>query len=728
MSGQSNVPEPTNESSAPPPLSVFDGGAGRTFLHLFGLSTLAIAQPLLGRLGVNDAYIEAASLDSFGILISAIILLLGLPGFLFLAVVVFNRISLQAGRRALGAFLMLTTALLMLLWLNWTATRPAVLHLGLPGVAILVISIGCGAAMAYSYFRRPAVRGFLSILSFCALAVPLSFCGTQPILSMLPSDGADSAKVQTTCGNPVPVVMIVCDGMCGMALLNEDHQLDAERYPGFARLASMGTWYRNASTVHYRTDKAVPAILTGCHPGENLMPTEENYPDNLFRMILDSQQYEMTVFEPYTRLCSRHLKPESDGIPLTGQVAEILSTLGRVYLATTVPADVLLTDGLIPKPWFGLPVTTRFNDDTRSGLLIYTWDHDRRQQFQHFQNCLISSQKPGFRFLHIVAPHYPWTHLPDGREYLENSGVEDFPIGAHGALGEDWGPDELTCHQGWQRYLLQLGFVDRRLDQLISQMEAEGILDESLLIVVGDHGAAFAPNTSRRIPTSATLPDIMSVPLFIKLPGQTVAETSDRNVETIDILPTIADVLEMAPTSPTDGSSLLSNSERERPRKQMTGPDGDFILEPDFPRRFDHADRLTKLFGSGDRHRLWSRLNAIPELIDRPLDKLTVSDEGGAAVQIDYKLDLHAAATDDFVPCFLQGRLLGQKPTSVVELAVSVNGHIRATTRTYIDPQLRSDWATMVPEKWYNAGKNDVRIYQVIRAKDGFLLKRCPLK
>ena len=35
----------------------------------------------------------------------------------------------------------------------------------------------------------------------------------------------------------------------------------------------------------------------------------------------------------------------------------------------------------------------------------------------------------------------------------------------------------------------------------------------------------------------------MSVPLFIKLPGQTEGRIDDRNVESVDILPTIADVL-----------------------------------------------------------------------------------------------------------------------------------------------------------------------------------------
>ncbi len=116
--------------------------------------------------------------------------------------------------------------------------------------------------------------------------------------------GVRNRPSETTiqCGNPIPVVMVVFDGMSGMSLLDEHHHVDPHRYPSFARMAELGTWYRNASTVHTRTDHAVPALLSSCYPEEKQQPIESDYPTNLFRLIHDSDQYAMTVFEPVTEL------------------------------------------------------------------------------------------------------------------------------------------------------------------------------------------------------------------------------------------------------------------------------------------------------------------------------------------------------------------------------------------------------------------------------------------
>ena len=51
----------------------------------------------------------------------------------------------------------------------------------------------------------------------------------------------------------------------------------------------------------------------------------------------------------------------------------------------------------------------------------------------------------------------------------------------------------------------------------------------------------------------------MPVPLFIKLPHQNAGIMTDRNVETIDVFPTIADVLQMTPEVAVDGCSLLDD-------------------------------------------------------------------------------------------------------------------------------------------------------------------------
>jgi hypothetical protein len=84
-----------------------------------------------------------------------------------------------------------------------------------------------------------------------------------------------------------------------------------------------------------------------------------------------------------------------------------------------------------------------------------------------------------------------------------------------------------------------------------------------------DHGVSFRPNDQRRPPTAKNLPDLMHVPLFVKLPHQTSGAKDDRNAENVDILPTIADFLDITPRPQCDGESLLDENREEHPQKEF---------------------------------------------------------------------------------------------------------------------------------------------------------------
>src|SRR5680860_144712 len=83
---------------------------------------------------------------------------------------------------------------------------------------------------------------------------------------------ADARYADTSARKP-PVIMIVMDEFPGDALLGADGKIDAGRFPHFAELAQTGTWYRNASTVHDSTTKAIPAILDSKLPRNDTQPS-----------------------------------------------------------------------------------------------------------------------------------------------------------------------------------------------------------------------------------------------------------------------------------------------------------------------------------------------------------------------------------------------------------------------------------------------------------------------
>src|SRR5512132_1378335 len=101
----------------------------------------------------------------------------------------------------------------------------------------------------------PAARWRCWLAAELAAAVLLSGCtlpGTE--------EKAHSAEQRP------PVVFVVFDELPADDLLRPGGSIDAERFPNFARLASISTWFPNATTVFDSTFGAVPAILDGRLP------------------------------------------------------------------------------------------------------------------------------------------------------------------------------------------------------------------------------------------------------------------------------------------------------------------------------------------------------------------------------------------------------------------------------------------------------------------------------
>ena len=92
-------------------------------------------------------------------------------------------------------------------------------------------------------------------------------------------------------------------------------------------------------------------------------------------------------------------------------------------------------------------------------------------------------------------------------------------------------------------------------------MKANGSYDQSLIAITADHGFAFEVGVrDRRTATRSNIDEIAPVPLFIKAPGQTRGRTSSAYARTVDVVPTIADVLNFRMPYRTDGRSAFSRS------------------------------------------------------------------------------------------------------------------------------------------------------------------------
>jgi hypothetical protein len=529
---------------------------------------------------------------------------------------------------------------------------------------------------------------------------------------------AETHPTSVAIANAVPVVMVVLDEFSGTTLMNRDLQIDSLRFPQFARLAGMSTWYRQASTVHTRTDIAVPALLSGQFPTAARPPLEGEYPGNLFRVIHGTQAYAMTVFEPVTRLCppelmhrevTRRTRPEKLGL--------IMSTLLSVYPRLILPTDTPLDFPPISRLWFGLPEKADYKSTFATGLHRPNPFDERGEQLESFLKSLQTvSEKPKFCFLHVEVPHLPWCFLPSGHVYNFDEIASFQPPGGEGEISESWTNDAGLIARNEHRYLQQLGFADRFLGQLLDLLQEIDMLDHCLLIVTADHGVSYRPGHSRRVPDATNLADLLSIPLFIKMPDQTSGRASDDNIESVDVLPTIAEVLGMELPQPVDGIAV-SQAPR-RPRKTLYYDQTMTTIEPSIPQLSAAVNRHRDLFEGipFDQPPLLSVTH--PEWCGRPTAEFVIEERHISRLHIMPPARNSTELGPHFVPCLVAGSLDTRDFPDPVDLVIAVNGVIRDSGLTFFRERGFHSFEFLLPESAIATVPSRIELFHVAQSAE----------
>lgn len=122
-----------------------------------------------------------------------------------------------------------------------------------------------------------------------------------------------------------------------------------------------------------------------------------------------------------------------------------------------------------------------------------------------------------------------------------------------------------------QRYLAGIRRTDKAIGSLLHALREQGRLDDTLVVVTGDHGEAF--NQHGKLAHGYDVYDeSVRVPLVFINPRLFKGSERDDPVGQIDITPTILAVLGIDDNQPRDGNSLLSP--RLRARTFMASPWG----------------------------------------------------------------------------------------------------------------------------------------------------------
>ncbi|MBL8851641.1 MAG: sulfatase-like hydrolase/transferase [Planctomycetaceae bacterium] len=694
--------------------------AGSGYWTLLGCCAFAVAQPLFVRLSTQSAFLLDTGTTPLRLVCLTFLIYFGPPTLLWIAECLAGRVSLQLRSRVHRSSVAMLVACFCLLVGRSLLNIVILKQQGLAGLLTIALAIA-GFLAAWRAMGRRRLQSVFRIAAIGSLAFPAWFLNTGAAATILTSL---LPQPPTVVGKPAPVVMLILDEICGLSLQNEQREIDAVRYPNFARLAGTANWYRNATTVHARTPFAVPALLTGRLPLSDREMTRAEAPQNLFT-LLDSAGYRTAAFEPVTRLYPDDKRKQQADVPFCAWAVSMQESLLIVYLHALTPSDMSLGLPAIPNVWHG--VNQRLRDLTKMRAGVFRDAGDTDLQFNHFLNCLPQSTERALCVLHCMSPHCPWTYLPSGEKYLHQDDIDQMHIAGTGYLGEHWAGDEILVQQAWQRYLLQLGDTDRRLGIVLDHLEQAGLFDQTLIVVAGDHGVSFRAGHSRRLPDGDSLADILSVPLLIKLPGQTSGTVSDRNVESIDVLPTIAAALELELALPVDGDSLLDGSMRARSRKSLGFPGGSTVVSAEFHEQHEALDDMLDLFGSGTGDdQLWRPLGPIPELIGAAVSDFEELPSRGIAVRV--MLGRRSGLIDDGATCqYLEGVVIDSPEAEPLALALVADGKVIGTAHVAIDAEIAGHWGCLMTDLRHVPQTGEVRIFIVHPSEAGAGLEPCEI-
>ena len=655
-------------------------------LAIFGLFNLTVARPLFEILARYAEFFVFKRISRFELLAFTLVISILLPGILVLIRFLISKISPGAGR--LFQLLLITFFTLVFLLPGFNRQQMIVSNFFMVALVLICVITSLG------YFRFHWLRLFYLYLAPAALIVPFLFIASPKIWQLMFSNPVEIPDVSVR--SETPVFLIVFDEFPLISLLDEHRNVDAIRYPNFANLTREWNWYRACSTVAERTEESLAGILTGNYPEPDRLPITIQYPKNLFTLFAKS--YDLNVFETVTWMNPHEIAFERNHVQLW---TSLISDLTLVYLHIILPHKYSIYLPPITQSWGD------FASDSEKGKTDRRMNSkDPDVHLQNFLNSIQPTKRPVLHFIHPNVPHFPWYLLPSGKSYGSQT-YEGMNL-----VFAKWLDDEAAVQRAYQRHLMQVGFVDYWIGEFLKKLRKSGLYDQSIIVITADHGISFTSGKTLRTVTQENAEEVIFVPLFIKTPGQKGGRILDWNVETIDILPTIAELAGVEIPWKMDGISVAS-SPPPKDRTRIVCSENCKIRN-----RFDanfKSDNLAlhrklRWFGSGQQI---ENLNSpCREIIGKRVEAETQSVDGFSAKMRNQTLFANVNLQTNFLPVFVAGRIHGNDlPAKKIVLAVSVNGIYRATTLSAPLDSTTHHFDTLIPEISLSAGKNDVGIY-----------------
>jgi arylsulfatase A-like enzyme/thioredoxin-like negative regulator of GroEL len=141
-------------------------------------------------------------------------------------------------------------------------------------------------------------------------------------------------------------------------------------------------------------------------------------------------------------------------------------------------------------------------------------------------------ERPFFAWLHLYDPHTPYEPPEPYRSRFGDRGMDGLYDG-------------------------EIAFTDSQVGRLLDWIDERGLGENTIVVVVGDHGESLGDHSE--IEHGYYIYDAtVQVPLIVRVPGADLGDVRvPAQVRTIDVLPTILDLVGVETPAPLHGESLV---------------------------------------------------------------------------------------------------------------------------------------------------------------------------
>lgn len=326
----------------------------------------------------------------------------------------------------------------------------ALAMLALSGVVVFLTFRFVGPIRTFLYYFSPLAIGLSGIFVF--------FLQTQNVRY----ENYSAAEVHVGSPSLDPVYIVVFDELSYSALLGDDGEIDAQRYPNFARLGSESLHLTNATTNYFHTWVAVPELI-----------------DSTLAL---SSEYEVRLYEQTHRIAAFYA--DGCGHTYTCRDVNYLRERHQTELALGLTARAFYK--ALPQPLLTAsrsllhPVLDSMG--TVSPLADPQGIHVISNELLSMYLADIKAESANGRvfFLHTLLPHFPYLFDEDGAISSDESYFFDYTTSRS--------PSQSKFEEIWPHYRDQIEYADRFLGDFLDKLESEGLYDRSTVIVTSDHG------------------------------------------------------------------------------------------------------------------------------------------------------------------------------------------------------------------------------------------------